>query len=114
MNKCIWNFEKLFNPLNNFIAICAVVFENSTTLKFVENNATKNYINSFYKTLSKSNKKLAKKTEFVLFFKKRIKVIKKAILDKKMRRWLIQHLLDKKWQNEKLVQLGVKKPKQDL
>lgn len=112
----VTNFKKLFNPLNNFIAICAIVFENVTSLKFIENNETKNYVTAFLNTLSdsKNEQKNQKKITAILFLKGRLKVLKKAIFDKKMRQWLIHRLLDKNWQQQKLIQLGLKKPKQDV
>ncbi|MEE9408771.1 MAG: nucleotidyltransferase family protein [Polaribacter sp.] len=106
-------YPKLFGPLNSFLATCFLVFGEINSLEYTKNKETENYISYFNKNLF--NQKLAnknyKKIEKNLFIKSRLSIVYQSIFKKEHRNWLIKRITDKKWQKEKLIRLGLKKPK---
>ncbi len=106
-------FEELKNPLNCFLASCYNVFNQPKSLEYTSTRETESYLNVFNKHLnnpSLKNKHFIK-TEKKLFFKKRMRIIYISLFNNEYRNWLIKRTSDKNWQREKLVQLGLKKPK---
>lgn len=103
----------LKNPLNCFLAICFEVFNKVNSLEYNKTKETEKYVSTFYKysidnLKAQSNTKIKTK---LLFIKKRLEVIKQSFLDKEIRNWLLKRITSKTWQQEKLIQLGLKKPK---
>ena len=109
--KAVQRFEKLFHPLNNFLSICHVTFGKIESIKFEVTDETKKYSKSFEKSLIdlKFAKNQSKKISTLLFIKKRLDILKKSITNKDYRDWLLKRIMDKNWQQEKLIQLGFKK-----
>ena len=109
-------FDKLKTPLNCFLASCFFVFNNPTSLEYNKTDETKTYLKHFEQLLSnkKQAQKKFKKTSTKLFLSKRLNIIYKSILDKTHRKWLIKRITDKEWQQQKLIQLGLKKPKPNV
>ena len=107
------DFINLKNPLNCFLASCAVIFNHPKSLENIETKESKEYIDFFTKNIENNarSKKFHKKIETKLFIKQRLAIIYKAVFDKDHRIWLVKRTTDKNWQNEKLVQLGLKKAK---
>jgi len=106
------DFIKLKNPLHCFLASCYVVFNNAKSLEYKKTKESEEYIDFFEKNIENNaiSKKFYKKIKTKLFIKQRLSIIYKSIFDKDHRKWLIKRTTDKNWQNEKLVQLGLKKP----
>ena len=106
-------FDTLKNPLVCFLAICHVVFGQLSSLKYIETKKTDKYLKTFNESLTNNSKRKSKAQlkSKELFFKKRLAIVYKSIFNKKERIWLLNRITDKKWQSEKLIQLGLKKPK---
>ena len=106
-------FTDLKNPLTNFLATCFEVFNKVDCLKYDETIKSKDYLKTFYNYIENDSlkKKKYKKISRTLFLKKRLNIIHKSIFDKEHRKWLLKRITDKDWHKEKLVQLGLKKPK---
>jgi hypothetical protein len=106
-------FTDLKNPLTNFLATCFEVFNKVDCLKYVETIESKDYLKTFYTDIENDSFKKKKhiKISRTLFLKKRLNIIHKSIFDKEHRKWLLKRITDKSWHKEKLVQLGLKKPK---
>jgi hypothetical protein len=111
--KALKSFTKLYHPLNNFLSICSITFGGIESIQFEENDETKKHIKDFVNGLKNdvSTKKKHRKTSQILFIKQRLAIIKKALTRKDHRNWLLKRITDKKWQHEKLIQLGLKKAK---
>lgn len=109
-------FNRLKDPLNCFLAICNEVFNNPASLNYFSTPQTTAYLHTFKRELTdeKLRTKQHKKTARKLFIKQRLGVIYKSTFDKKFRNWLIKRLSEKTWYREKLIQLGIKKPKPTL
>lgn len=105
--------EKLKTPLNCFLAICYEVFNKPKSLEYIKNSETESYLKVFYNHLTNDNsrKNHQNKTKRKLFVKKRLQIVSKSIIDKNHRNWLIKRLTDKDWQEKKLIQYKLKKPK---
>jgi len=106
-------FNKLKLPLYCYLAICYEAFHKPKSLEYDSTTKIENYLKTFNDELLDENlrKKSHKKIERKIFIKQRLYIINKSIFDKKFRNWLIKRLSDKTWYQEKLVQLGLKKPK---
>ncbi|WP_439127569.1 nucleotidyltransferase domain-containing protein [Polaribacter sp.] len=106
-------FETLREPLNNFLAICYTTFGEINSLNYNKTEESEKYISVFLNHLENpvKSKKTEKNTKTKLFLQKRLSIIKKSFLDKDYRTWLLKRVSDKKWQQEKLIQLGLKKSK---
>ena len=113
-SKIISNkFNKLKLPLNNFLALCYEVFNKPDSLYYETSVETKKYIKTFYKLLSNKNysKNHFKINSLKIFLTKRIHIIYKSLFIREYRIWLFKKITNKNWQNEKLVQLRLKKSK---
>jgi len=106
-------FDKLKNPLNCFLASCYEVFNLPKSLEYNATDEIETYLHTFDEYLNDEilRNKSHKKTDRKLFIKSRLDIIYKSLFDKDHRNWLIKRTTDKTWQREKLVQLGLKKPK---
>ena len=112
-NTAFNKLNQLKNPLNCFLATCFEVFNKPETLQYNTTNEIKKYLHIFNKHLIDNdlrNRKY-KKTEIKLFIKSRLRIIYKSIFNKAHRSWLIKRTTDKNWHQEKLIQIGLKKPK---
>ncbi len=109
--NAIKKFNKLFTPLNNFLAITKFAL-NSNIITVDKNKSSANTIKKFDRIISKQlqQKTLTKR----LFITKRLSIIYKSFFSKEYRSWLFYRVTSKQWQREKLVQLGLKKTKSNL
>ena len=105
-------FDKLYEPLNNFLAVCYEVMGKISSLEYTVTNKTKLYLHIFYKQLEQSiiirkkhQSRAAKKTLYKKLFKYSIFVIFK----KEYRPWILEKARDKEMQQQILKQLGLKK-----
>ena len=105
-------FKTLENPLNCFLAICYHTFGEIPSLEYNKTRKTEKHLKAFNKLLLNETKRKLKSTE--LFIRKRLSIFYKCLIDKEHRVWLLKRISDKNWQREKMVQLGVKKAKQNL
>jgi hypothetical protein len=105
-------FDKLYEPLNNFLAVCYEVMGKISSLEYPVTNKTKLYIHTFYKQIDdttvireKHQRKVTKK----ILYKKRVEYILFAIFKKEFRQWILNRVTDKEWQRQILKKLGLKK-----
>lgn len=114
--NAVERFNKLFNPLNNFLAICNETFNKPESIQYTKTKVAENYMKEFYYYLehqglaNKNRLKNIKKYNF----KVRLNKLKKIFVSKEFRIWFFKSLFDKKWQQQKLIQLGLKKPKPNV
>jgi hypothetical protein len=83
------------------------------SLEYTENLKTNSYLKKVLNYLVDDVKR-QKHFQFTvkkIFVLKKLEFIKKIFFNKEYREWLLVRAKDKNWQNEKLIQLGVKKPK---
>jgi len=108
--EAISKFKTLRNPLNFFIASCYITFGKVDSLAYESTRGTNHYVAIFNDLLSNSDKNRArrKKIDRQLFIKSRLEILYKSIFDKEHRLWLFKRITDSNWQQEKLVQLGLK------
>ena len=106
-------FINLKNPLNCFLATCYEVFNKPESLQYSNSKEIEAYIKSYNKLLvdEKLRNKNYKKIKIFLSVKSHCNIIYKSIFDKTHRNWLLRRRTDKNWQQEKLIQLGLKKHK---
>ena len=111
--KAISGFEKLFHPLNNYISISNEVFNEIQSLEFTKTKESKKYLKKFLTHLNDDNlrKKHHKKTKKKIIRNIRLNVLKKAILSKEHRTWFFKRIADKEWQEARMIEFGLKKPK---
>lgn len=109
--ESITKFHRLFNPLNNFLAITTYTL-NSKSIHFESNNLTKNVLRKFEKIIVKELKQ--QRITRKLFIAKRLTIIYKSFFSKEYKNWLLKKITSKKWQQQKLIQLGLKKTKPNL
>jgi len=102
-------FNKLFVPLNNFIASTSLVFSLSD-LKYKATNETRNYMHEFRKLLSSSDykEKAYRKVKAKLLVKSYMKLFVNMLFSKTHRKWIFYRVQQKDWQQKKLIQLGLK------
>ena len=98
----------IFKPLNNFLAITQLVL-NSNTIFFENNLNTQKTIKKLFEN-QKKNKVISKKKSTIL----RVSILYKSIINKEYRKWLLKRISNKKWQEKKLIQIGLKKSKPNL
>jgi hypothetical protein len=106
-------FHKLYEPLNNFLAVCYEVMGKISSLEYTVTNKTTLYVQIFYRQLDdtavireKHQRKVAKK----VLYRKRVEYIILIIIFKKeFRQWMLKRATDKEWQQQMLKQLGLKK-----
>ena len=108
-------FKTLKNPLNCFLAICYVAFGEIDSLEYHKTEETDNYLSLFDSLLlnERKRKSMMKLKYRRLFIKNRLSILYKSLFHKEYRDWLLKRILDKNWQREKMVQLGLKKRNQD-
>ncbi len=106
----ISKFKTLRNPLNYFLASCYLTFGKINSLAFESTKKTNQYIAIFNDLLLDSDKSKArrKRIDRQLFIKSRLEILYKSIFDKEYRVWFFKRIADPNWQQEKLVQLGLK------
>jgi hypothetical protein len=106
-------FINLKNPLNCFLASCYEVFNQPKYSAYNSTVEIAAYLNTFKEQLEDKvlRNKSHQKTKRKLFIKSRLDIIYKSFFDKTYRKWLIKRITDKSWRREKLIQLGLKKPK---
>ena len=111
--KTISNFTELKSPLNCFLAICYVAFGEINSLEYHKTEETDNYLSIFDSLLLNERKRKSRiKLKYAEFFiKKRLSILYKSLFYKEYRDWVLKRVLDKNWQREKMVQLGLKKRK---
>lgn len=109
------NLDRLKKPLENFIIVSDTIFNSLDSLSYEKSKETANFIRSFLNYLENSSlgKKEYQKTKNKIFIQKRLSIVYKSIFNKEHRNWVIKRVTDRKWQKEKLIQLGLKKPKPD-
>jgi len=103
-------FNKLKTPILCFLAAVEFLFGDKN-LDFDTNHKVLKYLKDF-KTLMKNHKKRkfnSKITRLKLAWNYRVKIIFKSFVSKEYRIYFIKRISDKRWQREKLVQLGLKK-----
>jgi hypothetical protein len=108
-------FINLKNPLNCFLASCYEVFNQPKSLAYNSTVEIATYLSTFKEQLEDKilRNKSHQKTKRKLFIKSRLAIIYKSFFDVETRQWLIKRTTDKNWYREKLIQLGLKKSKQD-
>jgi hypothetical protein len=106
----ISKFKTLGNPLNCFLASSYLTFGKVDSLAYEPTRETNQYLAIFNDLISDSNKSKArrKRIDRQLFIKSRLEILYKSIFDKEYRVWLFKRIADPNWQQEKLVQLGLK------
>ncbi|NVK53255.1 MAG: nucleotidyltransferase family protein [Flavobacteriaceae bacterium] len=92
--EAIASFDLLFNPLNNFLALCNYTLGDCSSIKYKQTKDSIKYVEKSKKLLS--NKKLRaknqKKIRAYLFFKSRLQIILKSIHHKETRNWIIKRI----------------------
>ena len=109
--KAISRFKHLKDPLNNYLAICNETLNGIDSFMIDKSKKTKSYLNDFYRFLNneKLRKKHHSKTKKKLLWKTRMGVLKKAILYKNHRQWLLNRIKEKDWQEARMIEFGLKK-----
>jgi hypothetical protein len=109
--KEITNLNKLFNPLNNYLAVCYEVMGKIPSLEYTQTEKAKAYLEIFYRYLNNDSLRIKhfKRTSKKLFIKERLEFIKKSFYNKEYRQYMLKRTMDKNWQQKKLEQLGLKK-----
>lgn len=110
--ESISRYKKLFDPLNNFLAICNYTF-NSDKILFLNSDSTETSLKVFKRILENKEfgEKRSKSISRTLAIKKRLKFIYNALYRKENRIWMWKRFWDKEWQEAKLIQFGFKRPK---
>ncbi|MDB2385383.1 nucleotidyltransferase family protein [Polaribacter sp.] len=86
-------FNKLFNPLNSYLAICNFVL-NDDSITFKNDDFVTSYISNYENSLNDSNsEKKFKQQKKINSLKTRIDVILKAFTNKPHRKWLINRII---------------------
>jgi hypothetical protein len=109
--KAFINFDKLYNTMNCFLALCHETMGKIKSLEYTETAKTTSYLKIFHLHLNDDSlrKKFMEKTSKKLFIRKRIEFIKHSFFNREYRKWMFKRATDKNWQNEKLRQIGIKK-----
>ena len=97
--------EKLTNPLNCFLAACYEIFNTVDSLEYNKTKGTALYLRDFN---SQFTNPIRKKRISKNIIKRILYILYKFIIIKGYRVWLFNLLIDKDWQHEKLVRLGIK------
>ncbi|MEE2605024.1 MAG: nucleotidyltransferase family protein [Bacteroidota bacterium] len=106
-----FHFNKLRTPIMYFIASVNYMF-GELGIDVQHNRKVEKHLQLFKSLLhSPKRRKLYSK---IIYFKisqsLRFKIILRCFVNKEYRAWILKRILDKQWQKEKLVQLGLKKP----
>ncbi len=93
--KAVKRFNKLFHPLNNYIALSYKTFGQISSLKYKFTKESKKALRTYNKQLESSSfrRKNQKKWTRYLFIKARLKIIFKSFYDKETRVWLFKRLI---------------------
>lgn len=94
--KAVENFDLLFNPLTNFIALCNFTFGEINSLKFKASKETEAILTFNAKALNSDSfrKKYIKKWTKYLSLKAKLNIIVKSIYKKEYRIWLFKRILN--------------------
>lgn len=103
-------FNKLQTPILCFLATADYLL-GDLGLAFNNNKKAQKHLKGFKSLLYNPRKRkiYSKVIGIKLFLTSRLKVISKSFINKEYRIWLFKRISDKRWQREKLVQLGLKK-----
>ncbi len=93
----IKEFDKLFNPLNCFLASCSEVFSNTSTLNYINTKKTNKYMLTFVKQYEnlRYKERRDKRKKVYLTLKYRISQLYNTIINKDCRIWAYKRLTDK-------------------
>lgn len=107
--KAIQPFNLLFNPLNNFLALCSLIFD-TNGIRFEKNNNSKDAIQLFLKIYEDPTfgKKHLNNKKSRIFWRKRMRFIQKSFVKKDYAFWIFKRMTDPQWYKEKMIQLGFK------
>lgn len=108
--EAVKKYPSLFEKLNSFLALSFFVLS-ANSIKFEQTKESEKSLKIYQKTLDNARfkKKHYKNLNRTLFLKTRFSIIYKSFANKEYRRWLLKRISDKRWQKEKLIQLGFKK-----
>ena len=103
--------DKLSNPLNCFLAACYEIFNKVDCLEYNNTKRTLSYLKIFNSQFTDptATERRHKRVKIFIFIKVRLNILYKFMIHREYRVWLFRRLSDKKWQKEKLIQLGFKK-----
>jgi len=109
--KSIISFAKLFNPLNNYLAITNETMGYIKTLEYHRTYSSKVYSKIFNSILNDKikRKKSIKVAERKIALNRSLIIFKKIFYNYDYRRWVFVRARDKKWKQEQLLKLGFKK-----
>ncbi|MAD96581.1 MAG: hypothetical protein CMB99_04560 [Flavobacteriaceae bacterium] len=112
-NKALSRFEKLFHPLNIFVCISNEVFNDIQSLEFYRTKKSEEYLKKFMTHISddRLRRKHHQKTKKKMIRKTRLNVLKKALVSKPHRTWFFKRIADEEWQEARMIEFGLKKPK---
>lgn len=84
------DFQKIYNPINCFLASCYIIFNKPVSLKYTETKQTKKYLKKFNKLLSNSKYRNKRKKRISLYFsiKEKSIILLKSVTNKNYRKWL--------------------------
>ena len=104
--------DKLSRLIDNFIYLTKKIL-NSERLQPNINESTKSSYNKviFYLENQKISEKRDALINSILFVQQRLEIIIKSFYRKEHRNWLLSRIRNRDWQRQKLIQLGLKKPK---
>lgn len=107
----VLRFNKLKTPILCFLAAADYLF-GDLGLTFNNNKKVQKYLKGFKSILHSPRKRkiYSRIISIKLFLKDRTKIVLRSFVNKEYRIWLLKRISDKRWQREKLVQLGLKKP----
>jgi len=105
-------YNKLKTPILCFLASLNYLFGYIVTNVY-QDRKVKNYLKQFKSLLHNPRKRkiYSKIIKFKLAWSYRVKIIFKSFVSKEYRTYLINRIYDRRWQREKLVQLKLKKQK---
>ena len=101
----VYTLDKLKHPLNCFLAACYEVFNSVDSLEYNNTKKVASYLRDFN---SQFTNPIRKKRISKNIIKRILYILYKFIIIKGYRVWLFNLLIDKDWQHEKLVRLGIK------
>lgn len=109
-----FRYNKLKTPIMCFLASTDYLF-GDIGLTTENNRKVKKYLKIFKRQLNNNlrTKIYLKLISCKFFLNDRIKIIFKAFVNKEYRDWLLKRTTDEQWQNEKLVQLKIKRSKKN-
>lgn len=107
--ETISRFKFLFKPLNNFLAVCNLVF-NDNCISYLKNKESVKSVDLFHRTYDDIifGKKRIKSAKKRIFWMARVDFILKSFTKKDYAYWLFKRITDPKWYSEKMIQLGIK------